>query len=58
MRKLRAKVVPHPADEPAQNERSPQDNDAAHGRAMRLGWAKLLKRVFSYDITCKQVSLR
>ena len=56
--KLRAKVVPRPADEPAQKESTPEDDEAAHGRPMRLGWAKLLKRVFSYDITCKQVSLR
>jgi hypothetical protein len=23
-----------------------------HGRPMRLGWAKLLKRVFNLDLTC------
>jgi hypothetical protein len=56
--KLRAKVVPQAPAEPAQKERSPEDGEAALGRPMRLGWAKLLKRVFSYDITCKQVSLR
>jgi hypothetical protein len=38
--KLRAKVVPHPADEPAQKERSPEDDDAAHGRPIRLGRAR------------------
>ncbi len=56
--KVRAKVVPQPAAEPAQKEPSQEDGEAALGRPMRLGWAKLLKRVFSYDITCKQVSLR
>jgi hypothetical protein len=49
--KLRAKVVPQQAAEPAQKEPSHEDGEAALGRPMRLGWAKLLKRVFSYDIT-------
>jgi hypothetical protein len=31
---------------------------AALGRPMRVGRAKLTKRVSSYDITCKQVSRR
>ena len=48
--KLRAKVVPRPADEPAQKESTPEDGEAANGRAMRLGWAKLLKRVFNLDL--------
>ncbi len=55
---MRAKVVPQAPDEPAQKVPSPEDDEATHGRPMRLGWAKLFKRVFSYDITCKQVSLR
>jgi hypothetical protein len=48
--KLRAKVVPHPPDEPAQKEPSPDEGEAALGRPMRLGWAKLLKRVFNLDL--------
>ena len=48
--KLRAKVVPGGPDEPAQKVPSPEDNEAAHGRPMRLGWAKLLKRVFNLDL--------
>ena len=52
--KLRAKVVPRPADEPAQKDSTPEDGEAinertTHGRPMRLGWAKLLKRVFNLD---------
>jgi hypothetical protein len=41
--KLRAKVVPHPPDEPAQKEPSQEDGEAALGRPMRLDWAQLLK---------------
>jgi Transposase zinc-binding domain len=48
--KLRSKVVPHPSDDAAQKERSREDNEAKHGRPMRLGWAKLLKRVFNLDL--------
>ena len=48
--KLRAKVVPRPADEPAQKESTPEDGEATHGPPMRLGWAKLLKRVFNLDL--------
>ena len=29
---------------------APEDGEAAHGRPMRLGWAKLLKRVFNLDL--------
>ena len=48
--KLRAKVVPRPCEEPAQGAASPEDAEAAQGRPMRLGWAKLLKRVFNLDL--------
>ena len=48
--KLRAKVVPRPREEPAQGVPSPEDTKAAQGRPMRLGWAKLLKRVFNLDL--------
>jgi hypothetical protein len=45
--KMRAKVVPQPPDESAQKVPSPEGDEAAHGRPMRLGWAKLLKRVLA-----------
>jgi hypothetical protein len=53
--KLRAKVVPQSPDEPAQKGSAQEDGEAAngrtnHGRAMRPGWAKLLKRVFNLDL--------
>ena len=48
--KLRAKVVPQSPDEPAQQATSPKDGESANGRPMRLGWAKLLKRVFNIDM--------
>jgi hypothetical protein len=48
--KLRAKVVPHPPAEPAQKVHAQENNEAKHGRPMRLGWAKLLKRVFNLDL--------
>ena len=48
--KLRAKVVPHPPDEPAQKEPTQEDGEATLGRPMRLGRAKLLKRVFNLDL--------
>jgi hypothetical protein len=48
--KLRAKVVPRPREEPAQGAPLPEDTKAAQGRPMRLGWAKLLKRVFNLDL--------
>jgi hypothetical protein len=40
----------HPPDEPAQKVQAQEDNEAKHGRPMRLGWAKLLKRVFNLDL--------
>ena len=48
--KLRAKVVPQAPAEPAQKKPSPEDGEAALDRPMRLGWAKLLKRVFNLDL--------
>ena len=52
--KLRAKVVPQPLDELAQKvplrEGSEAEHDKARGRPMRLGWAKLLKRVFNLNL--------
>ena len=45
--KLRAMVVP---PEP--------EAHCAHHRPVRLSWARLLKRVFSCDITWVQISLR
>ena len=53
--KLRAKVVPQPQDESAEKKPAPEDGEAANGRTsqgrpMRLGWAKLLKRVFNLDL--------
>lgn len=52
--KLRAKVVPQPLDELAQKvplrEGSEAEHDKARGRSMRLGWAKLLKRVFNLNL--------
>ncbi len=47
---MRSKVVPHSPDERAQKESTPEDGEATHGRPMRLGWAKLLKRVFNLDL--------
>jgi hypothetical protein len=47
---VRAKGVPRPREEPAQGAPSPEDGEAALGRPMRLGWAKLLKRVFNLDL--------
>jgi Putative transposase/Transposase zinc-binding domain len=48
--KPRARVVPHPPAEPAQKVQAQEDNESKHGRPMRLGWAKLLKRVFNLDL--------
>ena len=48
--KLRAKVVPQAAEDPTQKAPAPQGDEPAHGRPMRLGWAKLLKRVFNIDM--------
>ena len=53
--KLRALVVPQEvpqAPEPAAQEAAPAECEAncAHHRPVRLGWAKLLKRVFEIDM--------
>jgi Putative transposase len=48
--KLRAKVVLHPPAEPAQKVQAQEDKEAKHGRPVRLGWAKLLKRVFNLEL--------
>jgi hypothetical protein len=48
--KLRAKVVPQAPAEPAQKGPSQEGSEADLGRPMRLGWAKLLKRVFNLDL--------
>jgi hypothetical protein len=42
--------LPHPLDEPAQKVQAQEDKEAKHGRPIRLGWAKLLKRVFNLDL--------
>ena len=49
--KLRAQVVPHEPEAPAQ-EAAPAECEAncAHHRPVRLSWAKLLKRVFDLDL--------
>jgi hypothetical protein len=54
--RLRGKVVPQAPDESARKVFSPEDNEAAHGRPMHLGWTKLLKRVFNLDLELKQIS--
>ena len=53
--KLRALVVPQEvpqAPEPAAQEAAPAECEAncAHHRPVRLGWARLLKRVFEIDM--------
>jgi len=45
--KLRSKVVPTPAQTTAAH---PCDHTQAHSAAVRLNWARLLKRVFDIDI--------
>jgi hypothetical protein len=45
-----AVLVPRAAAEPAQKEPSQEDNVPKGGCPMRLGWAKLLKRVFNLDL--------
>ena len=56
---LRAMVVPQEPVEPAQASQPAQCKpNCAHHRPARLSWARLLKRVFSCDITWVQVSLR
>jgi hypothetical protein len=49
--KLRALVVPQEPETPAQSV-APAECEAncAHHRAVRLSWAKLLKRVFDLDL--------
>ncbi len=49
--KLRAQVVPHEPETPAQAA-PPAECEAtcAHHRTVRLSWAKLLKRVFEIDM--------
>jgi Putative transposase/Transposase zinc-binding domain len=53
--KWRSKVVPQLSDDSKSSNATPTATDSqeppAHGRPMRLGWAKLLKRVFSLDLT-------
>jgi hypothetical protein len=54
--KLRPLVVPQdlPAQAPAATEATADaecEAEAALGRPHRIGWARLLKRVFSCDIT-------
>ncbi len=50
--KWRSKVVPQPAinSQPA-NPTATDEEPPDHGRPLRLGWAKLLKRVFNLDLT-------
>jgi Putative transposase len=53
--KWRPKVVPQPQDSakalPAAATTTGSQDPPEHGRPMRLGWAKLLKRVFDLDLT-------
>ena len=48
--KLRAKLVPQPPEGATQKVPAPEGDEPARGRPMRLGWAKLLKRVFNLDL--------
>lgn len=49
--KLRALVVPQEAEAPAQAAPPAEcEANCAHHRPVRLGWAKLLKRVFEIDM--------
>lgn len=51
--KLRARVVPQgpQGPQPAGGEPQPADEPAcAHRHAARIGWARLLKRVFEIDL--------
>ena len=52
--KMRAKVVPRPPEDATQKVPVLEGGEAAYGpdfgRPMRLGWAKLLKRVFNIDM--------
>ena len=50
--KLRALVVPQEPEPPTQATPPVEcETICAHHHPMRLGWAKLLKRVFSCDVT-------
>jgi Putative transposase len=53
--KWRPKVVPQPQDSakalPTAATTTGSQDPPEHGRPMRLGWAKLLKRVFDLDLT-------
>jgi Putative transposase len=53
--KWRSKVVPQPSEDFKSLNATPTATDCQeppqHGRPMRLGWAKLLKRVFNLDLT-------
>jgi Putative transposase len=53
--KWRPRVVPQPQDSakslPAAATTTGSQDPPEHGRPMRLGWAKLLKRVFDLDLT-------
>jgi hypothetical protein len=53
--KWRSKVVPRPSEDFKSLNATPTPTDRQappeHGRPMRLGWAKLLKRVFNLDLT-------
>ena len=46
--KLRARVVPNgPEDATGKSELPTTESGCAHGRAARIGWARLLKRVLA-----------
>jgi hypothetical protein len=53
--KRRSKVVPQVSNDTKSLTATPAATDnqepPEHGRPMRLGWAKLLKRVFNLDLT-------
>ena len=42
---LRATIVPAPAEKPSEHA-----TEHAHGAPARMGWARLLKRVFDIDL--------
>jgi hypothetical protein len=53
--KWRSKVIPQASEDSKSLTATPAATDSQeppeHGRPMRLGWAKLLKRVFNLDLT-------
>jgi hypothetical protein len=50
--KWRSKVVPQQqSDTPLLSQTQPEEEPPEHGRPLRLGWAKLIKRVFNLDLT-------